>query len=166
MNDERDIIGTKPKSAPVDLGPLFASGSDLQPGSDVANTGEHFGSSDRTARREQPAHTKPPGYPFDTGADAARKAFVKRAVDRIAPELRTLARMRGRRGVTCIDTREIARKAGVITGEEAGRSLSWFSLVPVRAGLVSAGPDDEWTGTGNRPTRYLHPDFAWKEGAA
>lgn len=157
-DDEQDIIGTR---APVDLGPLFASGPEST--GSGSGTAAHSG----VARPSPVRREQSPGYPFDTGVDAARKVWVKRAIETIAPALRRRAYSRGHAGVDCRDTRAIAMAHGLSTGHERDqRANSWWSAVPRAAGLVSSGLADDWTGTGNRPTKYLHPDFAREEGAA
>lgn len=91
---------------------------------------------------------------------AARRAFVQRAVATLAPKLRDLALRRKEYGVDCRDTRRLALAHGLASGGEDGRSLSWFALVPRAASLRAHGVRDEYTPTGNRPTVYLHPEYA------
>jgi hypothetical protein len=159
-HDEQDIIGTRRK-APVDWGPLFGSGSANPPGSGETSPGAHIGTP-VTSPRPRPGQRRQdmpmPGRVQDALIWHARKH--EREIATVAPLLRGLAKERGSRGVNCTDTRKLAIAAGCCTGTEGGRALSWFANVPRRAGLVSAGLDDAWTGTGNRPTKYLHPDFA------
>lgn len=158
--DEHGIIGTRPK---LDLGPLFASVPEPPTASQTPPA--HIGAGDEApARREQVGRMPRPGRISDA-LEHHRKTH-EREIAKIAPELRELARLRGRDGVNCTHTRALAVRMGVITGGETARELSWFSAVPVHAGLISAGLDGTWTGQGNRPTKYLHPVFARKEGAA
>ncbi len=87
-------------------------------------------------------------------------------IDLLAPRLRDLALARGAYGVDAGDTRRLGVTAGVITGGEQKRELSWLAVVPRRAGLVSAGLRAEWNEAGNRHTKYLHPACVIREGAA
>lgn len=92
-------------------------------------------------------------------AIAERRAFTQRAVRELSPSLRQLAAHRREYGVDCRDTRRLALAAGLVTGGESGRSLSWLAAVPRAAGLVAHGVRDDYTPSGNRPTVYVHPDY-------
>lgn len=136
-----DIIGTRRAEKPAGLGPLF---DDLH-----------------VQRVDVPT----PGRVADALAHVDGKHARK--IAELAPKLRDLAQRKGTYGVDARDTRRLAIVAGYCTGQEEGRALSWFAAVPRRAGLVSAGLRTEANGSGNKPTKYLHPDFATNvEGAA
>ncbi len=81
----------------------------------------------------------------------------------LAPRLSKLAFARGDYGVDSTDTRRLGVDAGIITGGEQGRALSWLAAVPPRAGLIAAGPRPEFNASGNKPMRYVHRTFALQE---
>lgn len=91
-----------------------------------------------------------------TPGDLASRHAPKIAL--LAPRLRALAERRGEYGVDASDTRRLGMAAGVITGAETRRDLSWLAVVPRRAGLVSRGVRPTYNASGNRHTVYVAPE--------
>lgn len=96
--------------------------------------------------------------PLNLETPAERRAWVRAAVARIAPDLAALALRKGRYGIDARDTRQLAVAHGLVTGGESGRSLSWLSAVPRAAGLIPNGLRDDYH-NGNRPMSYILSTF-------
>lgn len=76
---------------------------------------------------------------------------------------RELARKAGQDGVTMADVRIYAEQRGILTGHEAGRSLSWLSSIPKKAGLRATGklrPSTRPKAHGNYQRVWTLPEFA------
>lgn len=148
--------------APVDSAPVDASGSGSPGSFDTANTSAHIGAESIRQVRRAHAVSRLPGFPTKrTAIDAERRAFIDRGKAKLGPLLFELAKTRGLKGVTSIDTLALALRHGFATvGEKNQRANSWFASVPSSVGLIAQGLADVYTETGNRPTRYVHPEFA------
>lgn len=94
----------------------------------------------------------PPHVPHTADPD------TDRLVERAALIFRAFLQRRGYEGGFLGECREEFKRNGIITGGEAGRTLSWMSRVPKAAGAVSSGKL-EWYNK-NRQVRWLHPNAA------
>lgn len=97
-------------------------------------------------------------------APAAPAAPVREQLERnLAIVARELARKAGASGVTMADVRIYAEQRGLLTGHEAGRSLSWLSSIPKKAGLRATGELRQSTrpkAHGNYQRVWILPEFA------
>jgi hypothetical protein len=96
-----------------------------------------------------------------------RKAIRERDIERMAPIAKELAEKAGPRGVIFADVRIVAVQRGLLTGEEAGRTLSYGPAVMKAAGLAGTGQYERShipKSHGNLQQRWVLPKYA--EGAA
>jgi hypothetical protein len=73
------------------------------------------------------------------GLDALDRTATRHAAEirRLIPLAKKLAWAAGSEGITVADLRETAVQAGLLTGRESGRTLSYLGAVCSAAGLVS-----------------------------
>lgn len=84
---------------------------------------------------------------------------AERDIARCAAIARELAWKEGAKGITMHDVREAAVTAGVITGKEQGRRLSFLGRVPAAAKLVATG-ERRYSPTRNPNMVFVLPEFA------
>jgi hypothetical protein len=82
-----------------------------------------------------------PNFSLQLGLLALDHTATRHAAEirRLIPLAKKLAWAAGSEGITVADLRETAVQAGVLTGRESGRTLSYLGAVCSAAGLVRTG---------------------------
>lgn len=93
--------------------------------------------------------------PLFTQRDDAEQDRIQ---DRAATLFRELLHKARYDGLATHWARPAFQRAGLISGGEVGRQLSWLGHVPHKAGAVDSGRT-VWI-NGNKQPIWLHPDFA------
>lgn len=83
----------------------------------------------------------------------------KRDIERAAVVALEMSHVFKSRGFTVQAIRAECLKRGIITGGEQGRALSWFGVVPRKAGLVRKKSEREYNDQGNDHVVWIHPDY-------
>ena len=114
----------------------------------------------RASEKQLDVWTQPalPSAPAGAPTSPPREQLEKQLVT-IAKEC---ARKAGAHGCTVADIRIFAQQRGLLTGEEAGRALSWLYQIPKKAGLVATGqvrPSTLPRAHGNFQRVHVLPDF-------
>lgn len=146
---EHDIIGTKKKSAPVDLGPLFASEPEPSGFSTNSAKPSHIGDGDSQVRREQPAgptpgrpHTSSDKRSTPANAGASDRRRVRRPDDFAENAIRS--------DDTEVLT-DLATRAFKVRAEFDGQVEAWQVLLDmIRSGVLEGTESTDFLGACGR----------------
>ncbi len=97
-------------------------------------------------------------HPGRTKAPKARDPELARKVERAAEVFNEQLLKARYDGLAVGWIRPALQRAGLISGGEKGRALSWFGLIPKAAGAIGSGRFVFLNG--QRRELWLHPDFA------